>query len=121
MPRSMVEMSRTLIDRGATKYFVSRACMTMCGTQRRNPRDVFLELENGEKVSYPEEFISDVPIFIAVLTVKIGLTATNLLHEVDLVLGMSWLQLCESWWLTGAMGNFTTPTPSNLPDSRVSG
>ena len=27
------------------------------------------------------------------LTVKIGLTATNLLHEVDLVLGINWLQL----------------------------
>ena len=27
------------------------------------------------------------------LTVKIGLTVTNLLHEVDLVLGINWLQL----------------------------
>ena len=27
------------------------------------------------------------------LTVKIGLTITNLLHEVDLVLGINWLQL----------------------------
>ena len=33
------------------------------------------------------------PIVTAGLTVKIGLTVTNLLHEVDLVLGMTWLQL----------------------------
>ena len=29
----------------------------------------------------------------AVLTVKVGLTITNLLHEVDLVLGVNWLEL----------------------------
>ena len=27
------------------------------------------------------------------LTVKVGITVTNLLHEVDLVLGINWLQL----------------------------
>ena len=27
------------------------------------------------------------------MTVKAGLTVTNLLHEVDLVLGINWLQL----------------------------
>ena len=29
----------------------------------------------------------------AALTVKVGLTVTNLLHEVDIVLGVNWLQL----------------------------
>ena len=46
-----------------------------------------------EKSSYPGGFIPDVPIVIAGLTVKIGLTVTNLLQEVELVLGMTWLQL----------------------------
>ena len=34
-----------------------------------------------------------VPIATAGLTVKIGLIVTKLLHEVDLVLGINWLQL----------------------------
>ena len=41
----------------------------------------------------PRGYVPDVPVLIAVLTVKIGLTVTNLLHEVDLVLGINWLQL----------------------------
>ena len=38
-------------------------------------------------------YVPDVPIVTAGLTVKVGLMVTNLLHEVDLVLGMNWLQL----------------------------
>ena len=37
--------------------------------------------------------VPDAPIVTAGLIVKVGLTVTNLLHEVDLVLGMNWLQL----------------------------
>ena len=35
----------------------------------------------------------DVPVVTAGLTVSMGLTVTALLHEVDLVLGMNWLEL----------------------------
>ena len=56
------------------------------------PRDVFLELGNNEKYLY-RGHVLDVPIATTGLTVKIGLTVTNLLHEVDLVLGINWLQL----------------------------
>ena len=56
------------------------------------PRDVFLELGNGQKY-LSRGYVPDVPIVTAGLTVKMGLTVTNLLHEVDLVLGMNWLQL----------------------------
>ena len=38
-------------------------------------------------------FVPDVPVVTAGLTVKVGLTVTNLLHEVDLVLGVNWLEL----------------------------
>ena len=39
---------RTLIDSGATRCFVSPACVTTCGL-KGVPHDIFLELGNGEK------------------------------------------------------------------------
>ena len=40
---------RTLIDSGATRWFVSPACVAACGL-KGVPHDVFLELGNGEKI-----------------------------------------------------------------------
>ena len=57
----------------------------------KTPR-LFLELGNGEKF-LSRVYIPDAPIVTAGLTVKLGLPVTNLLHEMDLVLGMTWLQL----------------------------
>ena len=82
---------KALVDSGATRCFVTPTCVNMCGLKAK-PRDVFPELGNGEKF-LSRGFIADAPIVTAVLTVKIGLTVTNLLHDVDLVLGMTWLQL----------------------------
>ena len=62
-----------------------------CMWIERNSRGIFLELGNGEKI-LSRGYIPDVPVVIAGLTAKIGLTVTNLLHDVDLVLGMNWLQ-----------------------------
>ena len=56
------------------------------------PRDIFLELGNGQKY-LSRGFVPDAPVVTAGLTVKVGLTVTNLLHEVDLVLGVNWLEL----------------------------
>ena len=81
---------RTLIDSIATGCFVSPACVAACGL-KGVPRDIFLELGNGEKI-LSRGYIPDVPVVTAGLTVNIGLTITNLLHDVDLVLGMNWLQ-----------------------------
>ena len=39
----------TLINSGATRCFVSPSCVTACGL-KGVPRDVFLELGNGEKI-----------------------------------------------------------------------
>ena len=84
---------RTLIDSGATRCFVSPTCVTACGL-KGVPRDIFLELGNGEKI-LSRGYIPDVPVVTAGLTVKIGLPVTTLLHDVDLVLGMNWLKLVK--------------------------
>ena len=80
---------RALIYIGATRCFVTPTCVTACGLQGV-ARDVFLELGNGEKF-LSRGYVPDVPLVTAGLIVKVGLTVTNLLHEVDLVLGMNWL------------------------------
>ena len=82
---------RALIDSGATRCFITPACITTVGL-KGIPRDIFLELGNGQKY-LSRGFVPDTPIVTAGLTVKVGLTVTNLLHEVDLVLGVNWLEL----------------------------
>ena len=54
-------------------------------------RNTFLGLGDGTKV-LPRGRAVDAPIVIAGYTLKTDLTITNLLHDVDLVLGMTWLQ-----------------------------
>ena len=61
--------------------------MTAVGL-KGTPHDVFLELGNGEKF-LSRGYVPDVLLVTAGLTVKIGLTATNLLHEVDVGLGIN--------------------------------
>ena len=82
---------RALIDSGATRYFVTPACVMTVGSKGQ-PHDTFLVLGNGEKF-LSRGYVPDVPVVTTGLTVKIGLTVTILLHEVDLVLGINWLQL----------------------------
>ena len=82
---------KTLIDSGATRCFVTPSCVTRVGLKGIS-QNTFLELGNGQKY-LSRGYVPDVPIVTAGLTVKVGLTVTNLLHEVDLVLGMNWLQL----------------------------
>ena len=82
---------RALIDSGATRCFITPSCVTAVGL-KGTPRDIFLELGNGQKY-LSRGHVPDVPVVTAGLTVRVGLTVTNLLHEVDLVLGMNWLQL----------------------------
>ena len=82
---------RALIDSGATRCFVTPACVTAVGL-KGTPKDIFLELGNGQKY-LSRGFVPDVAVVTAGLTVKVGLTVTNLLHNVDLVLGVNWLEL----------------------------
>ena len=82
---------KTLIDSWATRCFVTPSCVAKVGL-KGIPQDVFLELGNGQKY-LSRGCVPDVPIATAGLVTKMDLTVTNLLHEVDLVLGMNWLQL----------------------------
>ena len=82
---------RALISSGATRCFVTPACIATVGLMGK-PQDTFLELGNGQKF-LSRGFVPEAPVVTAGLTVRVGLTVTSLLHEVDLVLGMNWLQL----------------------------
>ena len=78
---------KVLIDSGATRCFVTPSCVDAVGLKGL-PRDIFLELGNGEKF-ISRGYVPDVPVVTPGLTVKIGLTVTNLLHDVDLVIGIN--------------------------------
>ena len=80
---------RALIDSSATRCFVAPSCIGAIGL-RSEPHDIFLELGNNKKF-LSQGYVPEVPVVTAGLTVKIGLTVANLLHEVDLVLGINWL------------------------------
>ena len=82
---------RALIDSGATRCFVTPSCVAAVGL-KGTPQDIFLELGNGQKY-LSRGHVPDATVVTAGLTVRVGLTVTNLLHEVDLVLGINWLQL----------------------------
>ena len=80
--------------------FCDPTCVTAVGL-KGTPRDVFLELGNGEKY-LSKGYVPEVHVVTAGLAVKIGLNVSNLLHEVDLVLGINWFQLVNPV-VTGAV------------------
>ena len=80
-----------LIDGGATRCFVTPICVSTVGLKGQ-PRNTFLELGNGAKF-LSRGYVPDVLVVTTGLTIKIGLTVTNLLHDVDIVLGINLLQL----------------------------
>ena len=71
---------RALIDSGATRCFVTPTCVTTVGLKGQ-PQDTFLELGNGQKY-LSRGFLPDVPVVIADLTVRVGVTIASLFHEV---------------------------------------
>ena len=66
--------------------------MTPSYVTRVGLKGISQELGNGQKY-LSRGYVPDVPVVTTGFTVKVGLIVTNLLHEVDLVLGMNWLQL----------------------------
>ena len=78
---------RALIDSGATRNFISPAGVTKCGLTVE-PHNTFLELGDGKKVLSQGRAIG-VPVVTSGYTMKTNLTVSNLLHGVDLVLGMT--------------------------------
>ena len=94
---------RALIDSDATRNFISPASVTKYGREVES-HNTFLELGDGTKMSSRGPAV-EVPIFTAGYTLKTDLTVTSLLHDVDLVLGMTWLQEADPLirWSTGTI------------------
>ena len=81
---------RALIDSGATRCFISSGAVLPLGLKSTS-EDTLLELGNGDRILSRGK-VNDVPVVTAGLSVKLDLTVTKLLHDVDLVLGINWLQ-----------------------------
>ena len=94
---------RALIDSGATRNFISPAGVTQCGLTVES-HNTFLELGDGKKVLSRGRAVN-VPVVTSGFTMRTNLTVTNLLHGVDLVLGMAWLKVVDPLirWSTGQL------------------
>ena len=92
---------RALIDSGATRNFISPAGVTQCGLTVES-HNTFLELGDGKKVLSRGRAV-DVPVVTSGYTMRTNLTVSNLLHGVDVVLGMTWLKVADPLirWSTG--------------------
>ena len=84
---------RELIDNGAMRNFISPAAVTKCGFKVES-HNTFLELGDGMRV-LSKGLSVDVPIVTTGYSQKTELTVCSLLHDVDLVLGMTWLVEAE--------------------------
>ena len=84
------KICKALIDSGATRCFVSPSCMTVAGLQGKRS-DTFLELGNGQRV-LSRGYVPEVPVTLSGHTSTVDMTVTSLLHDVDVVLGMTWLK-----------------------------
>ena len=81
------KICKALIDSGATRCFVSPSCMTVAGLQGKRS-DTFLELGNGQRV-LSHGYVPEVPVTLSGHTSTVDMTVTSLLHDVDVVLGMT--------------------------------
>ena len=81
---------RALIDSGATRCFISSGAVLPLGLKSTS-EDTLLELGNGDRILSRGK-VNDMPVVTAGLSVKLDLTVTKLLHSIDLVLGINWLQ-----------------------------
>ena len=69
----------------------------------------FLELGIGKKILCKGKSIN-LPIVTADLTLRLDLTITSLLHDVDLILGINWLQAVHPLIDGVLFGYFYPPT-----------
>ena len=94
---------RVLIDSGATSNFIPPAGVTKYGLKVES-HNTFLELGDGTKVLSRGRIVG-IPVVIAGCTMKTDLMVYSLLHNVDLVLGMTWLVTADPLiqWSTGTM------------------
>ena len=92
---------RAIIDSGATRCFISPARVTQCGLTVES-HNTFLELGDGKKVLSRGRAV-DIAVVTSGYTMRTNLTVRNLLHGVDVVLGMTWLKVADPLirWSTG--------------------
>ena len=66
--------------------------------------NTFIELADGKKVLSRGRAV-DIPVITSGFEMKTSLTVSNLLHGVDIVLGVTWLQVADPLirWSTGQM------------------
>ena len=90
-----------LIDSGASRCFVSPSVLKLLRLQGKRS-DIFLELGNGQRV-LSRGYVPEVLVTVGGHTSNIDLTVTSLLHNADIVLGMTWLQAVRPIidWVTG--------------------
>ena len=99
----------TVAQRG---NFISPAGVTQCGLMIES-HNTFLELGDGKKVLSRGRAV-DVPVVTSGFTMKTNLTVSNLLHGVDLVLGMTWLKVADPLIYAGVLDMFTSQTLFHL-------
>ena len=73
----MEKLSRHLLIERATRCFVTPSCITVVGL-KVIPHDIFLEIGNGKKF-VSRGYVPKVPVVTAGLTMRVGLTFTDLL------------------------------------------
>lgn len=81
---------RATIDSGAAYSFLSSLEIIPLGISVTKDY-IFLELGDGQQVLSKGK-VTDVPIDIADITVRMDLTITLLLHDADIILRINWLQ-----------------------------
>ena len=100
-----------LIDNGETRNFISPAGVTQCGLTVES-HNTFLELGDGKKVLSRGRAV-DVPVVTFGYMMRTNLTVSNLLHGVDIVLGMTWLKMADPLldnYYVGVLGMSTSQT-----------
>lgn len=92
---------RDLIDSGATRCFISPKCMQVAGLHGKRS-DAFLELGNDQRI-FLRCHVPDIPVTLARHTSCVDLTVTNLLHDANLISGMTWLESLRPLidWVSG--------------------
>ena len=94
---------KTLIDSGATRCFITPECCLRGGLVV-STHNTFLELGTGEK-ALSRGLVRQTPISVAGVMRKVDLTVSKLLHGVDIVLGINWLESVNPLidWCSGKM------------------
>ena len=81
---------QALVDSGASRCFISLQIVQTAQLQWE-PHDTFLQLGNGERI-LSRGHATNIPVVTRNHCTRCNLTITSLHHQVDLVLGVSWLK-----------------------------